>query len=78
MRDVLATSIIWLVVLNQSILLRTAGDLFLTQMVITCPHQMFGLISLISVSSMASLTVLSCCMKKIAGRGLNVYAHFLI
>lgn len=47
-----------------SILLRTAGNLFLTQIVITCPHQTFGLISLIGVSSMASLTTLLCCYEK--------------
>lgn len=63
-RGALATFIIWLVVINQSILLRAAGELFLTQMVITRPHQMFGLISLIGVSSMASLTTLSCGMRK--------------
>lgn len=59
-----------------SILLRTAGNLFLTQIVITCPHQTFGLISLIGVSSMASLTTLLCCMKEVAGRSLNVCTHF--
>lgn len=59
-----------------SILLRTAGNLFLTQIVITCPHQTFGLISLIVVSSMASLTTLLCCMKEVAGRSLNVCTHF--